>query len=958
MNNLVKARALSVGAVWKKWDLHVHTPGTRLNDQYKEDGKSIRAGDEHSTKIWNRYCKTIYESDVEVIGITDYFTFDSYFEFLRQYKDRYPECNKIFLPNLEVRLPEAVNRSGKHINLHLIFPETLSEEKAKTFLSNLKLTEKNKDGTRKLNVAEVQSYPDEKFRSFTVNIESCIEAIKNTFDGITDKNIFDAAFLIVSGREDGVSPGEYDENRAESKPRNEVIIDEIDQLIHGVFARSTDRQYWLDPKKRNGGNEKILVPHPTFSGCDAHCFDELEHCLGKSCNNEDYHRSSEITWVKAVPSWNGLLQTLVEPESRVLIQVPPPFEKNNYFVIDKVLFNDNERFPECIRFNPGLNAIIGSRSSGKSSLLAHIAHAISPEKTELAQVEAGISNPGPAAGFEWKSIEKDTCIVNWRNEMTGGGAMVYVPQNYLTQLNTQPDLVTRYVIPAIEVSNDSLYRSFEKVKIEQAGICNEIERLTCDWFQELKQSERYEQELSNLPSRAALQEEVDRLKQKINSLRAAVNLSESDFATHINVSNQIENLAEAKDRYGSIYNSARALLSPQTDTSAALFNENLITLDVRFGELENHLPQADMSELRKVIGASRKRLQQELTDKLLSIIESSKQGAEACSDKSTELLTQYDQLFQQVKKNADLNYENTTLRAVEAKVKEVEGLVQKRDESHRKLTEIAEHIESKVKARRVLEEKAVMEFNNEVVPFEERIKFKLEVDFPVDALEQASEGFDKKFNSTYLLDDKSSISLERTQGGVKEFLNDLANSQVKFKKGFDAEMVAKSTLKLAPEFRFAAEMDGDRIGGFNQSTMTPGKQALFALTLILSDAGHKWPLLIDQPEDDLDSKSIYTQIVEFLKAQKNRRQIIMVTHNANLVVGADAELVIVANRHGDDRPNEGGRTFDYLSGALEDAGVNPSESFELDKLGIREHVVEILDGGEEAFRKRRQKYKL
>jgi len=53
---------------------------------------------------------------------------------------------------------------------------------------------------------------------------------------------------------------------------------------------------------------------------------------------------------------------------------------------------------------------------------------------------------------------------------------------------------------------------------------------------------------------------------------------------------------------------------------------------------------------------------------------------------------------------------------------------------------------------------------------------------------------------------------------------------------------------------FTAEMEGDKIGGFSESTMTPGKRALFALRLILDESEDTWPLLIDQPEDDLDSK--------------------------------------------------------------------------------------------------------
>jgi ABC-type lipoprotein export system ATPase subunit len=83
---------------------------------------------------------------------------------------------------------------------------------------------------------------------------------------------------------------------------------------------------------------------------------------------------------------------------------------------------------------------------------------------------------------------------------------------------------------------------------------------------------------------------------------------------------------------------------------------------------------------------------------------------------------------------------------------------------------------------------------------------------------------------------------------------------------------------------------------------------------ILADT---WPLLIDQPEDDLDSRSIYDEVVPFLKEKKKERQIIMVSHNANLVIGSDSEQLIIANRNGSDRKNEDGKQFNYLTGSLE-----------------------------------------
>jgi len=154
-------------------------------------------------------------------------------------------------------------------------------------------------------------------------------------------------------------------------------------------------------------------------------------------------------------------------------------------------------------------------------------------------------------------------------------------------------------------------------------------------------------------------------------------------------------------------------------------------------------------------------------------------------------------------------------------------------------------------------------------------------------------------------------------------------------------------------------MEGDKIGGFSEPTMTPGKRALFLLRLILAESDDTWPLLIDQPEDDLDSRSIYYDIVPFLKEKKKERQIIMVSHNANLVIGADSEQVIVANRHGSDRENADAKQFNYLTGSLEFSKIRDKDCKDtLLSQGIREHSCEILDGGKAAFELRKNKYNI
>jgi predicted ATPase len=82
--------------------------------------------------------------------------------------------------------------------------------------------------------------------------------------------------------------------------------------------------------------------------------------------------------------------------------------------------------------------------------------------------------------------------------------------------------------------------------------------------------------------------------------------------------------------------------------------------------------------------------------------------------------------------------------------------------------------------------------------------------------------------------------------------------------------------------------------------MSDGKKAFVILKLLLEFSDKECPILIDQPEDSLDNRAIYNELVAYLKQKKKKRQIILVTHNANIVVNADAEEVVVANQHGED----------------------------------------------------------
>ncbi|MDE2465240.1 MAG: AAA family ATPase [Alphaproteobacteria bacterium] len=137
---------------------------------------------------------------------------------------------------------------------------------------------------------------------------------------------------------------------------------------------------------------------------------------------------------------------------------------------------------------------------------------------------------------------------------------------------------------------------------------------------------------------------------------------------------------------------------------------------------------------------------------------------------------------------------------------------------------------------------------------------------------------------------------------------------------------------------------GVQYEGTDVERLSPGTRGIVLLLLYLAiDIDDNRPLLIDQPEENLDPKSIFDELVTRFRNAKQRRQIIIVTHNANLIVNADADQVIVATC-GPHRPGELPE-ISYVSGGLEDPN-------------IRGRVCNILEGGEHAFRERAKRLRV
>ena len=132
--------------------------------------------------------------------------------------------------------------------------------------------------------------------------------------------------------------------------------------------------------------------------------------------------------------------------------------------------------------------------------------------------------------------------------------------------------------------------------------------------------------------------------------------------------------------------------------------------------------------------------------------------------------------------------------------------------------------------------------------------------------------------------------------------------------------------------------------GVDIRMLSPGTRGIVLLLLYLAlDDSDDRPLIIDQPEENLDPKSVFDELVALFVAAKAKRQVIMVTHNANLVVNTDADQIIVAEAG--PHPSGGLPPISYVAGGVENAA-------------IRKAVCDILEGGEAAFRERARRLRV
>lgn len=298
----------SYGSEWSKWDLHLHTP---KSSDYKDKSVTV-------SEIIN----ALKSNNIRVAGITDHHIID--IEYIRELQ-RLAGNEITILPGVEIR-----TSGGGAENIHLIgiFKEDSNDAKLEKIQSDLF----SKGGIN-----------DQKEKGRNDN-EIYVD-LKTAFSIIRDNG--GISIIHCGSKSSGL-----DSETTNSLPYGQALKADISENVDIFEVGKLDDVN--DYKKYVFTN---ISPRPIILSSDNH-------------NIKDYE-NSRYTWIKADPSFEGLRQTLYEPEERVSYK--EPVSKKSYNIIKSISINSPEIYNKTICFSPYLNTIIGGRSSGKSLLLASIA---------------------------------------------------------------------------------------------------------------------------------------------------------------------------------------------------------------------------------------------------------------------------------------------------------------------------------------------------------------------------------------------------------------------------------------------------------------------------------------------------------------------------------------------------------------------------------------------------------
>lgn len=934
------------GSEWRKWDFHVHTPYSVLNNQF-----GINASDD-SDAGFDRYVQQLFskaiEKDVWAIGITDYFSIDGYKRIRNDYLDNPAKMAELFpdtgvrekigemlvFPNIEFRLDRFVHRKDNSdpIGYHVLFSDEVNPEEIEdNFLHKLHcapnynqswtLTHRNIEQlgntVRKLNNGCGDSYKL-GLENVTIKYEDALQALREC-------QSFDGKSIIAIPVDETLCKADW--NRSYFSKRA------LYGQCHCYMTSSPTTRAWALSVDRISEFESIK---PCIWGSDAHSFDRMFEPAEK-----------RYCWVKADLTFEGLMQILCEPADRIAIQEDKPEQHDPHRSIESIQFHDASFQEEPICFSEGLTCIIGGRSTGKSLLLRQLARSISPDYAKGQEQRSSVNR-----------LDLDCpADVVWRDgSQSNERKIIYLPQTYLNRTVDNPEsgeTGASDLIAGVLLQNEQINEAKRRFDAKKGEILKSFSDNLAAYVAGQERLKAARVKLAEHGESSIYREAERALVQEYKSLSGPGNASQEDIELYADLkrrSNAGVGLLEALKRNRAIIESLPSPIIPEP-----VYNGSncygLLTEDIA-AEL-----RVEIDSINKVLCDRWGTAIQRLVNTCVSREEKIEEEIGEIGRQIAELEPKIEHSDKLYKAMASLNEERKKMVVAETIEREIDRL---RDDQDLLFDSICA-------SRNYLFE-AYAEFSKEIEPLSASMADGL--DFSAEVVWRK-----KDFESSVInmLDRRKLGAFERAtnrdlqnladEDYCDELLLDIWNSIKGMLDG--CQLILKSDIT---ENEFLGELFGDwyeihyvvTSGGDRLDKMSPGKKGLVLLELIVELEQGDCPILIDQPEDDLDNQSIYSELRRFIKESKKRRQIIIVTHNANIALGADAEEIIVANQHGQGRENAKFK-FEYRSGAIEN-NVAPDDDTEvrpfLNRYSIQQHACQILDGGKEALEQRRRKYSM
>lgn len=882
---------------------------------------------------------------------------------VKYYQDQDKLKNIFIFPNIEFRLDKVVNiidgdRSHpKRLNMHVLFsPEISIEDIEENFLHELDFVYEqdtfNSGERRKLKIRNLSDL-GKKRKSEHPPFESKSDLYIGCMTAVVDANqikekleekpsIFRGKYLTVLSDE-GLSLLHWD---GQAHGIRKMLM----QMSHCVFSSSVGtRELCLG--KKHLTTEKYIDEFkslkPCIWGCDSHSLDE--RFLEPSTDSKD---NINYCWIKSEVTWDGLKQILYEPEERIRIQETSPEAQKSIYTIDKLDISETQINSNLIiknseiDLNPNLVAIIGGRGSGKTALLDIISSCYK-EGDKLESLENSFyfrlygkdnAKSNLPIDISLKSISGDEILNEFgkNRKYLENSDIIYITQKHFEDLSSDYDRLNEYVFKLIfskfSDEKQDYELSFDEIQIK----LNELQTINLSIHQlkneiknkdaliialKAKEGEKldYSNRIREIELKSQVSEDVARISNELFEAKNEKQKLESLLFRLNRIVNETDNLKTIAAILAEFNQGISESLSETLSGMKEFPEQDLIKFvdNIEGIRDKNKAILNDALENKEKVIVNYKARLQEFTD-INRTIGELKQKENSALGEIADIKS----------KLSDLTKKETDIKKLEIKRSECFiGIVNRFFKVREFIASILHKFESgKDKILDNISFSAVITLDGEnyITNINNRINHR-----------SVSEDNLRSILQRDILDYLDEISVAKTKVEERQFkeitdnLIEIGNTLFAKTKGNTTYADFFNHIFQVP-FKIKINIYLDSI---SLESLSMGQRAIVLLKIIL--AYDDKPLLIDQPEEDLDNRYIYEHLVEAFKEAKNKRQILIATHNANLAVNTDAEQIIVA------RYDKG--IISYEIGTLE----NPA---------TKEDIKQILEGGDAAFRKREEKY--